>query len=107
MPMPKLIPPTPKEKKRRARAAEGRLSSRLVRERWPIPADKRKEVAERVAELAVDECQAISLRAAQTLVLMEGQNQQDQSERSKNERLDSGKLTDRVGVDPVIIRRPV
>ncbi len=42
-----------------------------------------------------------------TAVMMEGQNQTDHWNADKNDRLDSGKATERVGVGDIVTRRPV
>jgi hypothetical protein len=44
---------------------------------------------------------------SKTLVVIEGQNQTDDHLADKNDRLDQGKLTERVAVEPVILERPV
>ncbi len=53
--------------------------------------------------------QAVSAIASivRTAVMMEGQNQTDYWNNDKNERLDSGKATERLGVSDIVTRRPV
>lgn len=83
---------------------------RAVRERWPIPAEKKPEIVARLTAVVArsgPEADSAAVQAARVLALMEGQNQTDHWNTDKNTRLDQGKTTDRVGIEPVIIERPV
>ncbi len=72
--------------------------------------------ANEAAALALTECQdpaqVVSITGAiasivRTAVMMEGQNQTDDWNQDKNERLDAGKATERVGVMPQITLRGI
>ena len=78
--------------------ADARLAGRASKERWPIPAAAKAQLAQMVVDLAhrpgLDPRDR--LRAAQVAVTMEGQNLQDQQDREKNLRLDEGRPTERI-----------
>lgn len=77
---------------------------RALRERWPIPVEKRRDIAERVAKVAAESNDERSIvAAARVLAQMDGLNQADEHLENKNERLDGGKATERVeGVEFVV-----
>jgi hypothetical protein len=99
------------------------LIRRAVRERWPVPAAMKVEVVERLRTIvAKTEVQVMTKEglamldgpadsnanaAARVLVAMDGLNQADDHLADKNKRMDEGKPTERVAVEPVVLERPI
>jgi hypothetical protein len=82
-----------------------------VSRRWPVKQELREKVVD-----ALDRAMTVAqeqgdvgaiVDVSKTLVVIEGQNQTDDHLADKNDRLDQGKLTERVAVEPVILERPV
>ncbi len=87
------------------------LLQRAVKERWPIPAAKRVEIATRLIAIVEKTGQTIldaegnavevsnernQTAAARVLASMDALNQADDHLHDKNARLDAGKVTERV-----------
>lgn len=103
--------------------ADVKLVSRAVREGWPIATKHKKTIVERLIEVVQktevsvpskdgpQTCDGPSDRnavaAAAVLKDMEKQNQDDYWKQNTNERLDAGKVTERVDLPPMIVERPV
>jgi hypothetical protein len=85
-----------------------KMALRSVRERWPIPAEERVRVVASMTRIATASADVrAAATAARVLASMDGLNQADEHLADKNERIDSGKATDRIAVDPVVLERPV
>lgn len=94
------------------------MISRAIRERWPVPDGMKRRTLHRLAKVIrktavmvntkdgpvpVDgPADANAVRAAAVLVAMTGQNQTDDWNNDKNDRLDAGKATERV--DGVVLK---
>lgn len=99
------------------------LISRAVREGWNVPVEGRAIVVRRllgvVAKTSVDvmtkegpanmegPADQNAVAASRVLVAMDAVNQTDYWNQDKNERLDSGKATERVGIAPVVIEQAI
>lgn len=97
------------------------MVSRAVRERWGVK--KKDAVVDRMLGVVEkksikvlttdgtfeDEARADgnAIAAARVLVSMDEKDQTDHWNEDKNTRLDEGKMTERVGMEPVILRQPV
>lgn len=94
----------------KANTDEARLTSRAVRERWPIGKDERAAIIASMNEIIRTGNRRAKTAAARVLVQMEAQNQSDEQTAEKYGRLDAGKATENVearaavkviyGVDP-------
>jgi hypothetical protein len=76
--------------------------------RWPVPPDLKTRVVEALARAlsAATELSEV-VDVSRTLVVIEGQNQVDDHLADKNKRMDEGKPTERVAVEPVVLERPI
>lgn len=85
--------------------ADARMLSRAVRERWPIPGDKRELITKKLADMASsDHPRAAS--AAKTLANMDRLNQADEHADRHYDRIDDNKPTDLVRFDGVDVKVP-
>lgn len=106
----------------RTKVADINLIRRAARERWPIPEAKRalaSQILMRIAEtdtvtIVNDEGNSFEVNnarnqvaAIRALAALDTINQSDDHLADKNERLDSGKLTENHGFMPAIIEQPV
>jgi hypothetical protein len=103
--------------------ADMNLIRRAISEGWEIPQAKKAQVVDRLLEIAQKKsCQVSTktgivqldgpadsnaVKAASVLVAMTGERQRDIHAQDKNDRIDTGKATDRVAVDPVVLERPI
>ena len=83
------------------------LYSRALRERWPIPESVRAEVVKEAQALLRVDNPAVRSRAMAVLLQADALNQADAHLADRNGRLDAGKATERVGVETLILRKPV
>ena len=106
----KLIPPTSKQRRERKLRAEVRTLNRAVDEAWPIPKDARPAIIERLKTVVArkgPDTDPNAVRAAQVLASMDATNQRDYWNADKNTRLDTGKATDRVALEPVTLVKAI
>jgi hypothetical protein len=71
---------------------------RVVSERWPITADDRARIVASAKCVANSDDTRAAIRAQELLVKMEAQNQADEQERRKYDRLDEGLPTEGTAV---------
>jgi hypothetical protein len=106
----------------RTKVADIKLLRRAVREGWNVPPEAMQEAGPILLEIArqtattvldadgepVDVSNARNqIAAVKALAELDKINQADHWNEDKNARIDSGKATDRIAVDPVVLERPV
>ncbi len=101
-----------------------RLVARAARLGWGVPKELKEQtikrlgsiVAKTAVTIAAGEAGAVAaeypadqnaIAAARALAALDGIDQTDHWNADKNDRLDSGKATERVGVGDIVTRRPV
>ncbi len=99
------------------------LLNRAIRQRWAIPADVQEEAVKRLKQIIHKPvvrvmtvngpepldgpADANAVRAAAVLTQMTAQNQADDHLADKNARLDAGQATERLSLEPVLIREAI
>lgn len=68
--------------------------------RWPIRPAEREQIVRDLVGAAQAADPRFKIKAADVLVRMESQNQSDEAERRKYERIDGGRATELVAIDP-------
>jgi hypothetical protein len=80
------------------RTRDANLIRRAINERWPIPEAEREKAFRKCIKMLGHRDGRVAISAVKAIVAMEGQNQSDDHLADKNGRLDTGKLTENVGV---------
>jgi hypothetical protein len=75
--------------------------------RWHITDAQKRAAVKTLQRIAKSRDVRAAARAIQVLATLEAQNQADQHKAHHYERLDTGKATERVAVEPVILREAI
>ncbi len=101
-----------------------RLVARAARLGWGVPKDLKQATIKRLGSIVAKTTVTMpageaglveaeypadqnAIAAARTLATLDGLDQTDHWNADKNERLDAGKATERMAVEPVIVEKPV
>ncbi len=100
--------------------ADAQLLSRAIKQRWPVPPEKRGTIIEKLVKVVEQESTTVidsegnpieitnarnQAACARVLVAMDALNQSDDQLEDKNKRLDEGKTTENVGFTPAPVNQ--